>query len=50
MLLDSVSELEEQGKDESYIGSIVKAVRSWLSYNHRELKVKIKKGPTTFRP
>jgi site-specific recombinase XerD len=42
LLLDSVSELEEKGKAGSYIESIVKVVKSWLSYNHRELKIKIK--------
>ena len=42
LLLDLVSELEEQGKAGSYIESIIKAVKSWLSFNHRELKVKIK--------
>jgi len=42
LLMDSVSELEGQGKAGSYIKSIVKAVKSWLSHNRRELKVKIK--------
>jgi len=42
LLLDSVDELEKQGRAGSYIKSIVKAVKSWLSYNRRELKVKIK--------
>jgi len=42
LLLDSVSELEGRGKAGSYIKSIVKAVKSWLSHNRRELKVKIK--------
>ncbi|MBC7345815.1 MAG: site-specific integrase, partial [Clostridia bacterium] len=42
LLLDSVSELEEQGKAGGHIKSIVKAVKSWLSYNHCELKIKIK--------
>jgi hypothetical protein len=42
LLLDSVSELEEQGKAGSYIESIVKALRSWLSHNRRELKAGIK--------
>jgi len=42
LLMDSVGELEEQGKAGSYIKSIVKAVRSWLSHNRRELKVRIK--------
>ncbi len=42
LLLDSVGELEGRGKAGSYIKSIVKAVKSWLSYSRRELKVKIK--------
>ena len=39
LLLDLVSELGEQGKAGSYIETIIKAVKSWLSFNHRELKV-----------
>jgi len=42
LLLDFVGKQERRGKAGSYIASILKAIRSWLSYNHRELKVKIK--------
>jgi site-specific recombinase XerD len=41
-LADFVSNLEREGKTGSYIKSCMKAVRSWLSFNMRELKVKIK--------
>jgi len=42
LLLDFVGKQERRGKAGSYVASILKAIRSWLSYKHRELKVKIK--------
>jgi len=42
MLVDFVSGLEREGRTGSYIKSCLKAVKSWLSFNMRELKVKIK--------
>lgn len=42
LLMDYVSSAEKRGYAGSYINSTIKAVRSWLSYNHKELKVKIK--------
>jgi hypothetical protein len=42
LLMDFVSSMEEKGYAGSYIESIVKAIRSWLSYNYIEIKGKIK--------
>ncbi len=42
LLLDQVSELESESYAGSYIESIVKAARSWLSHNQIALTVKIK--------
>ncbi len=42
LLVDFVSRLEREGRTGSYIKSCMKAVKSWLSFNMRELKVKIK--------
>ncbi|MEM3797795.1 MAG: site-specific integrase, partial [Candidatus Bathyarchaeia archaeon] len=42
LLADFVSMLEREGKTGSYIKSCRKAVKSWLSFNMRDLKVKIK--------
>jgi hypothetical protein len=42
MLHDHVQQLETQGLAPSYIKRVLKAVRSWLSYNYVELKRKIK--------
>jgi len=42
VLADFVSKLEGEGKAGSYIESCIKAVKSWLAFNMRELKVKIK--------
>jgi len=42
LLLDHVSRLEAEGYAGSYIESIVKAARSWLSHNRTALTVKIK--------
>jgi hypothetical protein len=42
VLSDFVSCLEREGRTGSYIKSCMKAVKSWLSFNMRELKVKIK--------
>ena len=42
ILLDYVSKLEKEGKSGSYISSIMKALRSWLAFNDKEVKRKIK--------
>jgi len=42
LLLDQVSELESEGYAGSYVESIVKAARSWLTHNRIALTVKIK--------
>jgi site-specific recombinase XerD len=42
LLLDFVSSMEKKNYAGSYIESIVKAVRSWLSHNYVEIKGKIK--------
>ncbi len=42
MLMDLVSELEAKGFAGSYIESIVKALRSWLSFNDKDIRVKLK--------
>jgi hypothetical protein len=41
-LMDYVTRLEKENYAGSYIESILKTVKSWLSHNHRELKGKIK--------
>ena len=42
LLMDFVSWSEKRGHAGSYIRSTLKAVRSWLMHNHRDVKVKIK--------
>jgi len=42
MLHDHVQQLETQGYAPSYVKGVLKAVKSWLSYNYVELKRKIK--------
>jgi hypothetical protein len=42
LLMDYVSSAERRGYAGSYINSTMKALRSWLSYNNRGLRVKIK--------
>ncbi len=42
ILLDYVSKLEKEGKSGSYISSIMKALKSWLAFNDKEVKRKIK--------
>jgi len=42
LLADFVSRLEREGKAGSYIKSCVKAIKSWLSFNMIEVRVKIK--------
>lgn len=42
LLEDNVTRLDEEGKAGSYIKSILKAVRSWLSYNNIHLARRIK--------
>ena len=34
--------MEKEGKAGSYVESILKAVKSWLSHNHRKVETKIK--------
>jgi hypothetical protein len=41
-LMDYVTKLEKEKYAGSYIESILKTIKSWLSHNHRELKGKIK--------
>jgi len=42
LLMDTVTSMESQGLSGGYIETVVKVVRSWLSYNHRYLKASIK--------
>ena len=42
IILDLVTEYEQKGNAGSYIHSIVKALKSWLSHNRRDLKGKIR--------
>ncbi|MCJ2669455.1 MAG: site-specific integrase [Candidatus Thermoplasmatota archaeon] len=42
ILLDYVSMLEQEEKAGSYIGSIVRALKSWLTHNDKVLRKKIK--------
>lgn len=42
ILLDYVTELEKRDLSGSYIASILKAIKSWLSHNDKEVKRKIK--------
>lgn len=42
VLMDLVSELEAEGLAGSYIESVVKALRSWLSFNEKDIRVKLK--------
>ena len=42
MLMDYVSAAEKKGYAGNYISSTIKALKSWLTHNNRELKVKIK--------
>ncbi|MGC8558550.1 MAG: site-specific integrase, partial [Nitrososphaeria archaeon] len=42
ILLDTVTDMENQGKAGSYIHSVIKAVRSWLSFNDIQISKKIK--------
>lgn len=42
MLMDYVSAAEKKGYAGNYINSTLKAMKSWLAHNNREVKVKIK--------
>lgn len=42
LMLDCVSQMEKTGKAGSYIESTLKAVKSWLSHNGKEVRRKIK--------
>lgn len=49
ILLDYVGKLETEGKAGSYIGSIMRALRSWLTHNDKMLKKKIRiRGANVF--
>jgi hypothetical protein len=50
LLLDFVSDAEKKGLAGSYIQSTLKAIKSWLSHNHREIKSKIKIKGTQDQP
>jgi hypothetical protein len=49
-VLDYVTWAEGQGHAGSYIHSTVKATKSWLAHNHREIKAKIKIRGTSDTP
>jgi hypothetical protein len=42
ILLDYITELEKRDLSGSYIASILKALKSWLSHNDKEIKKKLK--------
>ena len=42
MLMDYVSSAEKKGYAGNYISSTIKALKSWLAHNNKELKIKIK--------
>jgi hypothetical protein len=42
MMMDYVSAAEKKGYAGNYISSTIKAIKSWLAHNNRELKIKIK--------
>ncbi|MEM3504332.1 MAG: site-specific integrase [Nitrososphaeria archaeon] len=42
VLMDFVSRMEGEGFAGGYISTVVKAVRSWLSFNDREIKFRLK--------
>ena len=42
MLMDYVSAAEKKGYAGNYINSTLKALKSWLAHNNREVKIKIK--------
>jgi hypothetical protein len=42
ILMDYVSSAEKKGYAGNYISSTMKALKSWLAYNNKELKIKIK--------
>ena len=42
LLLDFVTEMEGKGYAGSYIASVLKAIKSWLAFNHKEIRGKIK--------
>ena len=42
MMMDYVSAAEKKGYAGNYISSTMKAIKSWLAHNNRELKIKIK--------
>ncbi|TET89692.1 MAG: site-specific integrase [Methanomassiliicoccales archaeon] len=50
ILLDYVTELENRGLTGSYITSILKALRSWLSHNDKMIKKKIKVRDSGIHP
>ncbi|MEE9224031.1 MAG: site-specific integrase, partial [Thermoplasmata archaeon] len=50
ILLDYITELEKRDLSGSYIASILKALRSWLSHNDKEIKKKIKVKDSGIHP
>jgi len=42
MLMDFVTSEEDRGHAGSYIGSVLKALKSWLAHNSREIKLGVK--------
>ena len=42
LVLDTVTSMESKGFSGGYIETVVKVVRSWLLYNHRDTKARIK--------
>jgi site-specific recombinase XerD len=42
LLMDYVSSMEKNGYAGNYISQYVKAIKSWLNFNHKELKIRIK--------
>lgn len=50
ILLDYITELEKRELSGSYIASILKALRSWLSHNDKEIKKKLKVKDSGIHP
>ena len=42
MLMDYVSAQEKKGYAGNYINSTLKSLKSWIAYNNKEVKIKIK--------
>lgn len=50
ILLDYITELEKRDLSGSYIASILKAIKSWLSHNDKEIKKKLKVKDSGIHP